>query len=388
MIRKMCSKCGYEIPADSLICPRCNRYCGTEENTTRNRDFQIWEGEYSSSQDRSVSSSYSYASQKKTTPVSNKEACKCLGKIEGIACNTYYFVSSVKNHGGCARRDCSNSFENNPKIIFGKSEYTHNTSSEADYSRNVILGLLGVAIVIMGGVAENLGIAIVGGLFVLLAFIIPAQEKIEKILMKVNFQLVPIHEIPTHAKDPWTQQNIKKSEKMTGLNQKKSVQNKFVDFSVNTNKESIPASSNEGSMSEKGVSHEIDFHVKKRLKSKLDRGEITKTEYVQKLKNLGVNISEQERTPENSDRIQGRSTDSRSEIFSDADLLFEKLDEKLSQGKLDKSQYLQKIQDLNISPQNESIKRLFLKFKNGVIDEREYLMKKKDIEGGYLRWGQ
>ena len=386
MMKKMCSRCGYEIPADSLICPRCNRYCGTEENTIRNRDFQIWEGEYSSSQNRRTPS-LRYASQKKTSQDSDKEVCKCLGKIEGIACNTYYFVSSVKNHGGCARRDCTNSFENKLKIIFGKSKYAHKTTSEADYSRNIIFGLLGVVIVIMGGVAENLGIAILGGLFVLVAFFIPAQEKIEKILMKVNFQLVPNNEIPTHAKDPWTQQKIKKSEKKTGAKQKKSQSNEFVDFSVNTKKESVPVLSKKISMSENGAPHEGSFPVKERLKSKLDREEITKSEYVQKLKDLGVDISEQERALENSDRIQSGAIDSGSEISSDIDLLFEKLDEKLSHGELDKSQYLQKIQDLNISPQNESIKRLFLKFKDGVIDEREYLMKKKDIERGYLRWG-
>ena len=395
MIKRICPKCGHEIPTDALICPRCNRYCGPSENGNSNEDFQIWEGGSSSSQNRYASSKSSYSSQKIPVhdSVSDKEVCKCLGTIGGIACNTYYFVSSVKKHGGCARRDCSNSFENKPKIVFGNSEYSHNILTEDDYSLNIIFGFLGVATVIIGGLVENLIIAGLGGLSVLLAFLIPKQEKVEKILMKVNFRLISKHEIPTHAKDPWTQQKIIKSEKIPDTVKSQLKSNEFVDFNVDTKKKSTIQPSSVRSMTGDNVSQSIqlkssisdsspniDFYVKKKLKSKLDKREITKEDYLQKLEDFGVKLSEQEkRILEKSEIQRHRVTISRSEISPEIDSLFEKLDEKLLNGELDKSQYIQKVRDLNISPQNESIIRLLQKYIKGDIDKREYLRKKKDI---------
>ena len=85
---------------------------------------------------------------------------------------------------------------------------------------------------------------------------------------------------------------------------------------------------------------------------------------------------------ENFKILQNTVTHSTSEISAEIISLFEKLDEKLRNGELEKSQYIQKMKDLNISPQNESIKRLLEKYIRGEIDEKEYLRKKQDILKG------
>jgi hypothetical protein len=214
----VCPGCGYEIPEHLSRCPRCGYEVATIRSPSGSADFTIWEGDYTvvdiQHSDRpsklpppSRGNQYpqkSIGPYKPSSPL-NSEVCKCLGTIEGTPCNTYYFVSSVKRHRGCARRDCSNSFENNPKIIVDRGTEKV-TDHKEDYSwLNVSFGVTGLIILLIC-IAEESILALLGIVLLIMAIIPYSYTRHER--EKVTFQLVRRSEIPKSAKDPWTQRDI------------------------------------------------------------------------------------------------------------------------------------------------------------------------------------
>lgn len=213
----LCPRCGYEVPEHASCCPKCGyRVEKIRRPLFSSTDFRIWEGDpefsvVSPTQERpsKAPSPRVYYTKKRTEQVSpsyqTANVCKCLGSIEGMTCGTYYFVSSVKDHGGCARRDCSNSRDNDPEIVIGWGERKP-VGSKKDYTAlRVFLGIIGF-IILIAGIAEESPAAFLGTIFFIVAVIPYGSERRKD--KKVTFQLVRKDDIPKGAKDPWKQKNI------------------------------------------------------------------------------------------------------------------------------------------------------------------------------------
>lgn len=198
----LCPECEYHIPEDSSYCPRCGRKVTTLQKSSSSTDFPIWEGNlinirHQQAQER--------ISQPHSTLRSQEEVCKCLGTIDGMMCGTYYFASSVKRNGGCARRDCRNSFENGPKIVMDWGNKKRIEHEESYTFLRAIIGLLGLFLLILGIAEEPVSVLI--GILLIFGAIIPFKStKYE--YEEVTFQLVRRSEIPKNAIDPWTQKSI------------------------------------------------------------------------------------------------------------------------------------------------------------------------------------
>lgn len=204
---KVCSNCNRKIPSDSDYCPICG-FKLTDRPFSE--EFIRWDEEKKTSNSKT---SYNPSS-------TTQEICKCIGKIDGIVCNTYYYVSSIKNHGGCARRDCSNSFENNPKVTIDWGYEIYREYKDSDPGPNILMGLIGFLALILG-IAYVSVVLFLGLFFILLAFLIPYEKKGQR-KEKVSFKLVNKFEVPKNAKDPWTQKKIwdKKSSKLKSSSKK------------------------------------------------------------------------------------------------------------------------------------------------------------------------
>lgn len=203
-----CTGCGqitlHVVGMDFMTCLRCGFRFNSRESPTQEDDFPIWEGE-SIPTNQFPERSPQYPHDIPTYP-KESEICKCLGKIEGIDCNTYYFVSSVKKHGGCARRDCTNSFENKPEIIIGWENEIRREHKKDNSFFNVVFVLLGISLLISGLAIESF-IALLGFIFMILGFVMPSSSTSIR-YDKVNFKFVKKSDVPTHARDPWTQRDI------------------------------------------------------------------------------------------------------------------------------------------------------------------------------------
>jgi hypothetical protein len=195
---KICSNCNRKIPSDADYCPICGFRL---TNRPFSEEFIKWDEEEES---KNYKTFYN-------PPSATQEICKCIGKIDGILCNTYYYVSSIKNHGGCARRDCSNSFENNPKVTIDWGDEIYREYKDSHPGLNILVGLIGVVALVLG-IAYGSIVLILGLFFILLAFMIPYEKKGRR-KEKVTFKLVNKFEVPRNAKDPWTQKKILESSK-------------------------------------------------------------------------------------------------------------------------------------------------------------------------------
>lgn len=204
--------CNHKIPSDTCLCLICGYGYNNQQRPSREEDFPIWEGELSRDNIHNHGKSSRYPHEK-THKIPNRsvhskrgEVCKCLGKVDGTDCNTYYSVSSIKRHGGCARRDCSNSFENSPRIVIGQGKKVRIEYEESDVTINIFLGIMGLFILLIG-VAAGSGIFILGIIVIGVAVSIPHTRKTQR-YENVNFRLVNRSQVPKNAKDPWTQKKI------------------------------------------------------------------------------------------------------------------------------------------------------------------------------------
>jgi len=200
----ICPQCDYEIPEHFSRCPRCG-YSITTIRQPVSDDFRVWEGDYTV-----VDVKYDKRDHRppKSAYPQNYEVCKCLGTIDEMECGTYYFVSSVMAHGGCARRDCSNSFENGIKVTVDWGDKKASEHKGGYTWLNVLLGMTGLVMFLIG-VADESAVIVLGIILFIVAAIPYGSAKRE--YEKVNFQLVKRSDIPRSAKDPWKQTNILKT---------------------------------------------------------------------------------------------------------------------------------------------------------------------------------
>lgn len=208
-----CSRCGEKVSRNEnlnvITCPKCGSTFSTQEYSSE-EDFPIWEGDFNATDIQYPEKGSKDLNERSPKPPGShaqheSEICKCLGTVEKIDCNTYYFVSSVKSHGGCARRDCSNSFENNPRIALGWENEIRKEYEKSNSGQNVTLIIVGIVLMLMG-TANPIFIAF--GIFILLlGILLPWSSKGVR-YEKINFRLVKKTDVPKHAKDPWTQRSI------------------------------------------------------------------------------------------------------------------------------------------------------------------------------------
>lgn len=218
-IAVVCPRCGYEVPEHFLRCPRCGYKIGTIGQLS-DTEFPIWEGDFTvvdiQQSERSPRPQYPYPADTRydersprppATPPHPRdyEVCRCLGTIEEAICGTYYFVSSVIAHEGCARRDCSNSYENNPKICIDWGDKKVIEHKESYLGLRAFLGVLSLISFLFGLAENSLGVLL--GIIFLSSAIIPYGST-KREYEKVAFQLVRRSEIPRNARDPWKQKNI------------------------------------------------------------------------------------------------------------------------------------------------------------------------------------
>jgi hypothetical protein len=206
---EVCPRCKSRVPRRFGYCPTCGARIDTEDSRPDD-DFIIWEGPV---YDPTYRSDYKDNQFQKKDPysVSNStrsgyEVCKCLGTIEGVPCGTYYFESSIRRHGGCARRDCSNSFENRREVVVGKETREVIERENEHVGLRITLAIVGFIFLILGSITLFPASVILGVAVFLLALLPYGSKKQEEKV--VDFQIVNVSEINPDTRDPWTQQKI------------------------------------------------------------------------------------------------------------------------------------------------------------------------------------